>query len=144
MQTFLPYESFEKSARCLDYRRLGKQRVENMQIMKTIATGRKAWKNHPAVKMWQDYPWVLLEYQCAIVDEWTRRGYKDTCQSKTETILIESFLPCHASMPFWIGSQIHSTHRSNLFYKKPDFYGQYDWSEAKYPRKEYYWPGEIK
>ena len=28
MQTFLPYKDFGKTAKCLDYRRLGKQRVE--------------------------------------------------------------------------------------------------------------------
>lgn len=29
MQTFLPYPDFKKSAQCLDYRRLGKQRVDS-------------------------------------------------------------------------------------------------------------------
>ena len=38
MQTFLPYESFEDTAKVLDYRRLGKQRVEGMQIINTIQT----------------------------------------------------------------------------------------------------------
>ena len=33
MQTFLPYPDFVKSAQCLDYRRLGKQRVEAKQIL---------------------------------------------------------------------------------------------------------------
>lgn len=33
MQTFLPYDSFKKSARVLDQRRLGKQRVECLQIL---------------------------------------------------------------------------------------------------------------
>ena len=54
MQTFLPYESFEKSAQTLDWRRLGKQRVEGMQIINAI-TGKKrkdgkpykGWINHP-------------------------------------------------------------------------------------------------
>jgi len=32
MNTFLPYPDFVKSAQCLDYRRLGKQRVEAWQI----------------------------------------------------------------------------------------------------------------
>jgi len=32
MQTFLPYADFKESAQCLDYRRLGKQRVEAKQI----------------------------------------------------------------------------------------------------------------
>ena len=36
MQTFLPYESFRKSAEVLDWRRLGKQRVEGMQIINAI------------------------------------------------------------------------------------------------------------
>ena len=34
MQTFLPYSSFTESAKILDWRRLGKQRVEGMQIIK--------------------------------------------------------------------------------------------------------------
>ena len=38
MQTFLPYSNFQKTAEVLDYRRLGKQRVEGMQIIKTILT----------------------------------------------------------------------------------------------------------
>jgi hypothetical protein len=33
MQTFLPYASFEETAHILDYRRLGKQRVEGWQII---------------------------------------------------------------------------------------------------------------
>ena len=37
MQTFLPYPDFAKSAACLDNRRLGKQRVECLQILKTLS-----------------------------------------------------------------------------------------------------------
>ena len=36
MQTFLPYPSFEETASILDYRRLGKQRVEGFQILNII------------------------------------------------------------------------------------------------------------
>lgn len=36
MQTFLPYPDFIKSASVLDKRRLGKQRVETLQIMQAI------------------------------------------------------------------------------------------------------------
>ena len=39
MQTFLPYSDFIKSAKCLDYRRLGKQRVEAWQIYNTLKKG---------------------------------------------------------------------------------------------------------
>jgi hypothetical protein len=39
VQTFLPYPDFVKSVWCLDYRRLGKQRVECLQILQTLAIG---------------------------------------------------------------------------------------------------------
>ena len=39
MQTFLPHRSFSKSAETLDYRRLGKQRVEAKQILEAIRKG---------------------------------------------------------------------------------------------------------
>ena len=43
MQTFLPYESFEESASVLDWRRLGKQRVEGMQIINAISGVDYSW-----------------------------------------------------------------------------------------------------
>ena len=36
MQTFLPYPDFAKSAMCLDNKRLGKQRIECLQILKAL------------------------------------------------------------------------------------------------------------
>jgi len=112
LQTFLPYPSFEKSAKCLDYRRLGKQRVEAWQIYNIlkqidciegygghdyavwnsnikdwtcINCGRKnhlAWENHPIVKMWKGYELALLHYGLIICDEWIERGYKDNIKNK--------------------------------------------------------------
>jgi len=37
VQTFLPYPDFKKSAECLDFRRLGKQRVDQLLT--------KSWTN---------------------------------------------------------------------------------------------------
>lgn len=53
MQTFLPYSSFKDSARVLDRQRLGKQRVENMQIITALLDPDYGWQNHPAVNMWR-------------------------------------------------------------------------------------------
>lgn len=39
MQTFLPYADFTLSAQCLDDKRLGKQRVECLQTLQTLAKG---------------------------------------------------------------------------------------------------------
>lgn len=36
MQTFLPYPDFAESASVLDRQRLGKQRVETLQVMKAL------------------------------------------------------------------------------------------------------------
>ena len=50
MQTFLPYKSFVKSLNCLDNKRLGKQRVEAMQILNAITQGPEAlFKTVPKV-----------------------------------------------------------------------------------------------
>ena len=39
MQTFMPYADIEKSLKCLDYKRLGKQRVEAMQTYNQVTKG---------------------------------------------------------------------------------------------------------
>jgi hypothetical protein len=49
MQTFIPFPNYIRSVQTLDYRRLGKQRVEAMQII-NILEGKQVsagWKNHP-------------------------------------------------------------------------------------------------
>lgn len=53
MQTFLPVANFCESAKYLDKARLGKQRVEAMQILSTLSGASRGWINHPAVRMWR-------------------------------------------------------------------------------------------
>ena len=60
MQTFLPYADFEKTAKCLDYRRRGKQRVEATQIIQTLSGVTTGWHNHPATKMWRGHELALV------------------------------------------------------------------------------------
>ena len=84
MQTFLPYPSFRKSASVLDYRRLGKQRVEAKQIYDILTADwrnpKKGWANHPAVLMWKGYEEELKLYRVIMIEEWIRRGYKNTME----------------------------------------------------------------
>lgn len=140
MQTFLPYAEFQKTAECLDYKRLGKQRVETMQIMNTLSGKSGGWSNHPATLMWEGYEWALLQYQIAIVKEWVARGYKDNvCLEKTYNSysLIES---CH-EFPPWLGKEeVHSSHRSNLLRKDYDYYCRFGWEEPD--TIEYWWPSK--
>jgi len=82
MQTFLPYSDFKKSAKSLDYRRLGKQRVECYQILRANLGITSGWINHPITKMWKGFEYCLLQYTLAICDEWIGKGYKDTIKQK--------------------------------------------------------------
>lgn len=131
MQTFLPYPSFIQSAACLDYRRLGKQRVEARQILHTLKHG-GSWSNHPAVKMWAGFEVALMVYSNTCIREWIERGYKNTMP-------IINTIACSVKFPPWLGdADFHASHRSNLLRKAPDYYGQFGWSEPN--DLPYVWP----
>jgi hypothetical protein len=53
MQTFLPDRDFAVCAATLDNRRLGKQRLEAYQILRTLRGLSPGWSHHPAVAMWR-------------------------------------------------------------------------------------------
>jgi len=133
MQTFLPYRDFRKSAQCLDYRRLGKQRVEAKQIY-TIVSGEKTtggWINHPAVVMWHGFPNLLAYYYNEMVDEWIGRGYNNSMKY--------IHVPPSVDEPLWLGdNKFHDSHKSNLLRKEPTFYAQYNWNVE--PSLPYVWP----
>ena len=130
MQTFLPYPSFSHSAKVLDYRRLGKQRVEAKQILNALRKG-GAWSRHPATLMWRGYEHALTAYMNAMINEWVARGYNNTMR------LLK--VPKHHPLPPWVGKRkFHSRHRSALLYKDFGFYSQYNWREE--PVLDYWWP----
>jgi hypothetical protein len=138
MQTFLPYSSFADSARSLDYRRLGKQRVECLQILNTLTSEKPGgWRNHPAVKMWRGAESGLCFYALHVCDEWIRRGYKDTCRAKISAIL--NRLPYKPIVyPPWLGNEdFHRSHRANLVKKDPTHYvplfGDLPWEPYVWP-----------
>jgi hypothetical protein len=134
MQTFVPYPDFAESARVLDRQRLGKQRVETLQLLKALAGETKGWVNHPAAQMWRGHENALVHYGIAVCDEWTARGYKDSCREKIAAY------GCGAPvvMPSWWGREdVHASHRSNLLRKDAKHYGQFGWSEPD--NMEYVW-----
>lgn len=138
MQTFVPEPDYIGSVAVLDRQRLGKQRVETLQIMNVLAGLTKGWTNHPAVKMWRGNEYSLLLYQTATCNEWTRRGYKDTCLDKTRAVFYDHF-DSPGEKPFWWGDdRIHLSHRSNLIRKDPEHYRKF-WADCP-DDIEYYWP----
>jgi Pyrimidine dimer DNA glycosylase len=120
IQTFLPYSNFKKSAQVLDYRRLGKQRVEVLQILNVLKGGSEGWKNHPAVKMWKGYEESLIDYGIIVCDEWISRKYRDTCRQKIEAYQLT--VPPN-KLPPWLGDpNFHLAHQSNLIRKYAEYY----------------------
>ncbi len=74
MQTFLPYPCFIESAKCLDFRRLGKQRVESKQLLNALeirksGIAKGGWVNHPATVMWEGYEDALKHYMNIMIIE---------------------------------------------------------------------------
>lgn len=145
MQTFLPHDSYSKSASVLDDTRLRNQRNECKVILKTLLgeypvtkTGRPGgWPFHPATKMWKGYEYALCNYALAICEE-------ALCREWFKGDLTEFFEDRKASLdptgdPTWVGrSSFHASHRSNLLRKMPEHYRKY-WPDER-DDLPYVWP----
>lgn len=168
MQTFLPYADFVQSAKALDDKRLGKQRVECLQILianyqrindpilaylhdtyghKSAAPGAKApYGNHPCTFMWAGFEAALVQYALACCDEWAARGFSNERCLPIFLDLAEWHSIDTLAMPPWLGApHIHASHRAALLHKAPNYYARYGWYEQ--PLLAYVWPdtgeGEI-
>jgi hypothetical protein len=142
VQTFLPYPSFTRSAQCLDDKRLGKQRVEVLQILNAMSQRSGGWYNHPATRMWRSHPMSLVKYGMIVCRVWTARGFNDTCYAKIRRMSHEPIQSINLAIPPpWFGDRdFHRAHKSNLVRKNPDHYRQF------FPNVpddlEYIWPVE--
>ena len=140
MQTFLPYPLFNKSALVLDRRRLGKQRVEVLQLLRTLHGENVGWLSHPCTKQWLGCEKALAKYGIAICEEWISRGYKDNCLDQ-----ITYYYVGHLWMPPWLNYEpYHASHRAILLAKDFEHYKQWKWEEEPAEKVEgrypYIWP----
>lgn len=142
MQTFLPSANYTETAKILDYRRLGKQRVECKQILLAMSKPSGGWVNHPATKMWRGHEIELARYGFAMCREWVSRGYNDSLAVFfTDAALAYQADGRNPNPPAWLGEEaVHASHRSNLLRKDPVFYSRFGWQES--PDLPYVWPVE--
>ena len=137
VNTFLPHADYEASAEALDMKRLGKQRVEALQILKVNLGKTQGWRNHPAAVMWRGYEGQLVLYAVAICKRWIGLGYKDTVLDQI-TELSKEVPADRYKRPWWLGkAKFHKSHQSNLKRKDPIHY--------TYPVPDdlpYLWPRE--
>lgn len=135
MNTFLPLPDFAASAASLDRARLGKQRIEVLQLLRALHGLSAGWINHPAARMWRGYEQALAEYGAAVCCEWLARGYRDTTLDKV--LAFRNGEPY--TLPPWFGDDaFHLSHRSNLVRKDPVRYGAM-WPDVP-PDLPYVWP----
>lgn len=134
VQTFLPYADFERSASVLDTKRLGKQRVEALQILRALTRPGYGWANHPAVLMWKGFEEALGRYGFACCEAWTGLGFGDTCAvtlaedlrlADVHDVRTQAELDTAGALPPWLGDEaLHRSHRSSLVRKDPGHYGR--------------------
>lgn len=170
MQNFQTSTDFCSTAKSLDYRRLGKQRLETADCL-AIRLGQPSWMsdkqyalilkrygNHPAQKMWAGYEYSLIEYGIEICREWCNRGYNGNYESK----IAEYYLMLkdwNIIKPHWLTDGFCSIHRSILLgkvketiqkadsesklrtaYRLHDWYIQQGWFETPAQRIDGRWP----
>ncbi|WP_120521495.1 MSMEG_6728 family protein [Arthrobacter celericrescens] len=142
MQTYLPFPDFKQCAAALDTDRLGKQRAEVLQILRTLVIPEFGRLGHPAIRMWMGHVPALTLYGLAMVDEWESRGNPDKLRADITEFAPQAAHPDYAAkipMPHWLGeSDLHLSHRSKLIQKDAKFYGE---AFAGTPAGlEYIWP----
>lgn len=147
MQTFLPYADFEETAKVLDVKRLGKQRVEGVMILKTLSGLDDRFLHNPAVKMWRGAEFMLAQYTLTMCRQWQYQGYEDNMEEEILDLLHGAmrkniWTPEHNNgKPWWLGAEgFHLSHRSNLVRKDPQYYRQF-WPDIT-DQLPYVWPAE--
>lgn len=136
MQTFLPCADFAATARVLDRRRLGKQRVETLQVQRALVVPGHGWRHHPAVKMWAGYEEALVRYGLEVCAVWRAAGFLDTCEATMRSDLArakditvvrtQDELALAGALPRWLGDEeLHRSHQSALVRKDPEHYRRF-------------------
>lgn len=138
MNTFLPLPDYKVSAEVLDDKRLGKQRVECLQLVNTLLGKSDGWKNHPCTVMWRGRVNALIQYGLEICYEWVRRGFKDSVAEQLYSVFDEN----ENKQPYWFGSyKFHFSHQCNLLRKDIVHYGKY-WPNVEISIP-YFWPSNT-
>ena len=136
MQTFLPYPDFAESARVLDRSRLGKQRVETIQVQRGLVVPGYGWRHHPAVRMWAGHEEALVRYGLEVCAAWRELGFPDTREEMMRSDLAharnvvvvrtQQELAEAGDLPGWLGDEeFHRSHRSALVRKFPAYYRRF-------------------
>ena len=141
----------------LDYRRLGKQRIEAKQIIESLENNSLGWSKHPATLSFSKNIDSLKAYYNICIQEWINRGYKcnmkiydEIDESKYSPLICEfdgkkaifhedneKSYPKFVSFPPYFYA-----HRASLYRKNNNFYSSKNFPE-EYLEKGYFWPSKF-
>jgi hypothetical protein len=156
VQTFAPLQDATEIAKVLDYRRLGKQRVETKQLLMALLGLDKAGepttvpasphtRYHPITRAWAGHEFALWQYGMAMCIEWIGRGYNSTIHTWFEAV--EAGLDSAPGWPWWWGTpQITDNHQRMLVWKEPSHYATIWPDKAVDPENfvpGYWYPGPV-
>lgn len=136
MQTFLPATDYSISAHILDNKRLNKQILEGYQILNVLSGMSKsgAWRNHPAVLMWEGFERGLWDYIQAMIVEAKSRGIRtENNESNLNSLKEKCWDNWGSETPsFWLDEKqvmrLITTHKANLFRKDPLYYAHFQYA----------------
>jgi hypothetical protein len=155
MQTFLPFPAKRDSLDVLDNKRLNKQILETYQILNILTGNSKsnAWRNHPAVLMWEGAESELYRYGMTAITLAKHRGIKTDKNEENMFMLSRSHNSRNweDNTPLWAANptiikKVNATHKANLYKKDPIFYAEFanavddPYNEPCCDRCQYYWP----
>lgn len=116
----------------LDARRLGKQRVEGLQVVRGLTVPGYGWRHHPAVRMWAGHLEALGRYTLTCCEVWSARGHADSVADTVQQDLrgagvpevrSQAALAAAGLLPPWLGrADFHRSHQSSLVRKDPEHY----------------------
>jgi len=155
MQTFLPFPAKRNSLDALDSKRLNKQILECYQILNILTGTSKsnAWRNHPAVLMWEGAEAELYRYAMTAVVLADMRGIKtdknksnlESLSRNRKSLMWGDDTPRWAINPTTI-KRVNATHKANLYRKDPIYYAEFassvndPYNKPCFDRCQYYWP----
>ena len=118
MQIFLPYKEPLETAKCLDKRRLWKQILEATQVYNLIngTAIKKAWINHPVVKMYKSHP-LFLKYYILCLTEY-RNGNMENAYKMNDLAI--------QNIPNFINDDFCNQHKRRLYTKDSEKYKQFE------------------
>ncbi|KAI8329803.1 hypothetical protein BC941DRAFT_441941 [Chlamydoabsidia padenii] len=143
VNNFIISPKFSETAKILDNKRLGKQRVETFQIINILDRKNKKSKkrvgfiNHPAVKSWEGHSEALKQYCNAMLEEWENRGFQNNMKYYPVSATVE--------YPKWIYcDKIHMSHKARLVQKDFQHYSPLfpEVLGTEYMKRGYIWPNK--